>query len=234
MTTTALSTFTVGVTGHRPNRLVIREERVRWRLAQVLAALRTGTRARVLSRVAISALAEGADRLFADAALELGYRLDALLPFASADYETTFGDATTTPDYRSLLARMTIVQALPNTLADSKAAYEAAGRTIVERCDVLVAVWDGKPAAGRGGTPEIIEHALACGKPTIWIDAARDRPPRLLRLPTAHGLRVVPLERLAGRARALTARRIVKLASKARAAAPGSGRSPGTPARPSG
>ena len=30
---------------------------------------------------------------------------------------------------------------------------------------------------GRGGTPEIIDHALATGKPFVWFVAPRDRPP---------------------------------------------------------
>ena len=56
------------------------ESRMRW----VLAALRSGSRGG--ARIAVSPLAEGSDRIFARAALELGYRLEALLPFESADY----------------------------------------------------------------------------------------------------------------------------------------------------
>lgn len=122
----AQPTFTVGITGHRPNRMHIGEAAIARRVWLVLAVLRSGALRR--KRVAVSALAEGPDRLFAEAALDLGYELRALLPFASADYETTFGDAATTPHYRALLARAAEVTELPGTLAESNAGYEAVGR----------------------------------------------------------------------------------------------------------
>lgn len=172
----------IGFTGHRPNRLHIGEARVAARLREVLAGLRDGAQARNAAEplIALSPLAEGSDRLFAEAALELGYGLRALLPFMSADYETTFSDASTTPVYRALLARATQVNELPGSLSDTTAAYEAVGRAMVEASDILVAVWDGKPAAGRGGTPEIIAYAIERGSSVIWVDAATDRAPMQL------------------------------------------------------
>lgn len=203
--------LTVGITGHRPNRMHIGEVAVARRLWLVLAALRSGARGR--KRIAVSALAEGSDRLFAEAALDLGYELQAMLPFPSADYETTFGDQATTPHYRDLLARAAHVTELPGTLADSKAGYEAVGHATVAASDILVAVWDGKGAAGRGGTPEIIDHAVRAGKPVIWIDAARNRLALLIAPPSAHGPRDIPLLTLATRAKPLTRRQITRLAA---------------------
>lgn len=183
MTKGGVNNITVGFTGHRPNRLHIGETRVAVRLREVLTALRDGARSSepIEPLIAISPLAEGSDRLFGQAALDLGYELQALLPFKSADYETTFGDATTTSIYRTLLAQAARVQELPGSLNDTTAAYEAMGRAMVDDGDILVAVWDGKPAAGRGGTPDIIEYAIAGGRPVIWIDAAQDRAPMRLR-----------------------------------------------------
>lgn len=200
----------VGITGHRPNRMHIGVAKVEARLVQVLKALRKGSKTDG-KPVAISALAEGSDRLFASAALTLGYELVALLPFKSSDYETTFGDASANGEYRALLARAGEVVELPGTLADSTAGYEAVGRLAVDRCHVLVAVWDGKPAAGRGGTPEIIQYALDHGRPAIWIDATHDRPPQMLCSPTAESNRSDRLEQLAVRAKSTTPRRIGKL-----------------------
>lgn len=205
-------TFTVGVTGHRPNRLHVGAREVTRRLYWVLAELRAGVWRR--KRIAVSALAEGADRLFAEVALGLGYELQAVLPFASADYETTFSDAATTSGYRHLLARAAAVTELPGSLAATKAAYEAVGHATVAASDVLVAVWDGEGAAGRGGSPEIIAHAVGSGVPVVWIDAARLRLPRLIRAPIANGPREVPLAALAARATPLTAAAVRKLAAK--------------------
>jgi hypothetical protein len=204
--------ITVGITGHRPNRMHIGVARVEARLAQVLRALRKGA-GHHTQLVALSAIAEGSDRIFATWALRLGYDLHALLPFSSTDYESTFGDPQTTPVYRNLLTRAGKVTEFPGTLAESTAAYEAVGRLAVEQSNILVAVWDGKPAAGRGGTPEIMQYALDLGRPVIWIDAARDRPPVLLRTSSASGPRTVPLAKLAPRAQALSGRGMSKLAT---------------------
>jgi hypothetical protein len=175
-------TFRIAITGHRPNRMHVGVARIERQLFQVLRSLAKTARGHAVPQVpiAISALAEGSDRLFAQAALKLRMPLRVLLPFKSADYETTFGDAATTQVYRDLLAKAESVQELPGTLADSTAGYEAVGRATVDTCDVLVAVWDGKPAAGRGGTPEIIGYALGTGRSVIWIDAANRRRPILL------------------------------------------------------
>ncbi len=39
----------------------------------------------------------------------------------------------------------------------------------MDECDVLLAVWDGKPAAGRGGTAEIVAYALKRRVPVVAI-----------------------------------------------------------------
>lgn len=205
-----IAPLTIAVTGHRPNRLHIGVAETERRIAWVIGALRTGARGR--RRIAVSALAEGADRMFATAALAHGFALHALLPFPSAHYETTFGDAATTDGYRELLARAASITELPGSLADSKAAYEAVGRATVDAADILVAVWDGRPAAGRGGTPEIIEYAIRRGTPVIWIDAARSRVPRLIAAPTAQGQRDIALDKLAARAEPVTRRQLAALA----------------------
>lgn len=178
MMTSQPSPLTVAISGHRPNRLHIGLAETRRRIAWVLAVMQRGSKDR--KRIAVSALAEGSDRMFAEAALDCGFALKVLLPFASQDYETTFADASETPRYRSLLANAQSVSVLHASLADTKSAYEAAGRATVDAAAVLVAVWDGQPAAGRGGTPEIIEYAVKIGKPVVWIDAAQLRLPRVI------------------------------------------------------
>ncbi|MFN3867853.1 MAG: hypothetical protein ACK4MF_02170 [Hyphomicrobiaceae bacterium] len=194
----------VAITGHRPNRMHIGQAAVARRLCWVLAALGAGARQADDGRpVAVSALAEGSDRMFAAAALDLDYDLRVLLPFASPDYETTFGDPATTAVYRDLLARAQTIRQLPGDLADSKAAYEAVGRATVEAACILVTVWDGKGAAGRGGTPEIIAYALARAMPVIWIDAAHRRLPLLISMPTPSGAQTDSLTLLARSARPL-------------------------------
>lgn len=198
------ATFTVAVTGHRPNRLKIDPVRLRHRLWFSLGALRAGAGGR---KIALTALAEGADRIFADAALARGYATHALLPFSIADYKTTF--AVDDGALESYLPRMANVRELPGRLESSEHAYAELGAMLVAEADVLIAIWDGKPAAGRGGTPDVIEDALARGCPVIWIDAMQDRLPRLLPMKAD-----LPLFRARDRAALLTRRHLITLARR--------------------
>ena len=52
-----------------------------------------------------------------------------------------------------------------NPAEDRNLAYQRAGFLVAEQCDVLLAIWDGHPARGPGGTAEVIEHARARGRP---------------------------------------------------------------------
>lgn len=204
--------FTVAVTGHRPNRLHIGVAPVVRRLRWVLSVLRHRVREAGLAQPrAVSALAEGADRLFATAALDLGYALEALLPFPSKDYVKTFSDPGTTDAYRTLLDRASHIEVLDGSLSDSKAAYEAVGRATVDAADVLLTVWDGKGAAGRGGTPDIIAYAIALRRPVVWIDAATVRRPLLLIAPMDPAAPAFELDAIAANAQPLTRQRLAEL-----------------------
>ncbi len=104
-----------------------------------------------------SSLADGADQLFARILLELGGRLHAVIP--SENYESTFDDSSLA-QYRKLREEASGIEQLPFEEPD-EAAYDAAGRRVVENSDILLAVWDGKPARGRGGTADAVAYARA-------------------------------------------------------------------------
>jgi hypothetical protein len=129
----------------------------------------------------ISALAEGADRLAAREALRLGAELDVVLPFPREDYEKDFPDAVA--DFRELLsmARVFTLDGLRDGGAAQTESYEAAGRFVVGNCDLLLAVWDGARARGRGGTAEIVSYAIRVGVPVWWIDANGEAEAKMLR-----------------------------------------------------
>jgi hypothetical protein len=42
----------------------------------------------------------------------------------------------------------------------------------VNECDVLLVLWDGEPARGKGGTADVIAYARELGKPLVLVDAA--------------------------------------------------------------
>jgi len=115
------------------------------------------------SATVVSALAEGADRLVVERVLQRpGARLEALLPLPATDFETDFGTDDSLAEFRALLQRagaIEVVSADPTT-GDRLAAYERAGFSMVDRVDVVIALWDGEPSRGRGGTADVIQYAL--------------------------------------------------------------------------
>ncbi|MGD1032644.1 MAG: hypothetical protein ABSA05_16060, partial [Opitutaceae bacterium] len=50
-------------------------------------------------------------------------------------------------------------------------AYLDAGMETVHGADIVLAVWDGEPARGKGGTADIIAYARDLGRPLLIIDA---------------------------------------------------------------
>ncbi|MGX9890597.1 hypothetical protein [Streptomyces sp. NPDC002276] len=108
----------------------------------------------------LSSLAAGADQLCASLALDSGATVTAVLP--GTDHETHFTDDTARTAYHRLLARCTGRIDLPAEPTPEEA-YDAAGQWIVDHCDLLVAVWDGRPSRGRGGTGDVVRHARRAG-----------------------------------------------------------------------
>ncbi len=183
--------LTLGVTGHRAAAIPAAAlPRLRERVAAVIAELEGAARSLAALEAAhfadcppsftiVSPLADGADQIATEAALARGFALQAVLPFANGDNRGDFADAAALAEYDALLARATSVLELPGERAESLDAYVMAGRATVAHCDILLAVWDGLPQRGRGGTGEIIELAMARGTPVIHVPVD-DRAPLTL------------------------------------------------------
>ncbi len=117
--------------------------------------------------VGISSLAAGADQLFSGLVLARGGRLHVIVP--SDRYEESFSDQADANHYRNLLSQAERVERLSHA-APSEDAYLDAGHRIVELVDQLVAIWDGRPARGKGGTADVVAYARSRGKlvTVIW------------------------------------------------------------------
>jgi len=130
----------------------------------------------------VTPLAEGSDRLAAEAALAAGFALDCPLPFTRELYEADFASEASRKTFHGLLAKATNVFELEETRGfDDNRAYEAVGLMTLRQCDILITVWNGKPAEGRGGTAEIISRAIDSNIPIIWVHSEKQVPPKLLR-----------------------------------------------------
>jgi hypothetical protein len=182
----------IGVTGHRDLR------------AQDTAALKAALRDtfRRLRKeyltddttplIVLSALAEGADRLAAEAALDEGAILIAPLPMEEAEYREDFrGKRAIAPDaekeFDRLLARAFASYALPYHRDSSRAVvssdedkradqYQDVGLHIVSHCHVLIALWNGdekrKDDIRKGGTAAIVQFKRH-GIPIALSESAR-------------------------------------------------------------
>lgn len=110
--------------------------------------------------VGVSSLAAGGDQVFASLVLERGGRLEVVLPCSG--YETTFSRPADLRKFHALLERATTVERLSFD-APSEDAYHAAGCRVVDLSELLLAIWDGQPARGKGGTADIVEYARRRG-----------------------------------------------------------------------
>jgi hypothetical protein len=157
----------IGVTGHRhltPETV----EMVTRALGESIRRHATGR-----SLVGISCLAEGADQLFAEAVLAEGGELDAVVP--AIDYRERMTEEARR-GFDRLAARARRVTWLP--YAESKGpAYMAASLVLVERSDLLLAVWDGARSTSFSGTGDVVDYARQVGVPVevIWPEGARRR-----------------------------------------------------------
>ena len=165
----------IGVTGHRPDRLQgvplsVLTEQIRTVLDEIAKVARYAGVARLCL---ISSLAEGADRLAASVAVDLGYELVALLPMAPDQYEQDFSSDESAAEFRRLIQGRTVFT-LPSTGSDRTKCYVAASGVLISNSDLLLAIWDRLPSNGAGGTADTIAAADAQETPTVVIAAHGD------------------------------------------------------------
>lgn len=155
----------IGATGHR---LLTDHEKISAGIETALDRIEALHSPATLTIV--SSLAAGADCLIATHVLKrTGARLIVPLPLPVADYLHDFasedGDV-----FRDLLTRADEIIELPYA-SSREESYEAAGEFVLNNCDVLLAIWDGQPAQGRGGTAYVVERARHLHLPVAWVHA---------------------------------------------------------------
>jgi hypothetical protein len=153
----------VGVTGHRVLTPEV-EAFVRRELEVFLGG--RGQRESGAELVGLSCLSAGADQLFAGMVLEAGGSVEAHIP--SRDYREVLPQEAR-PEFDRLLAAASRRHHHP-FLASGPPAYMAASLAMLADASELVAVWDGLPARGPGGTGEVVARARAMGLPVtvLW------------------------------------------------------------------
>jgi hypothetical protein len=164
----------IGVTGHRtlPDEQIIHEsvKRVLIRIDEILISTPHAF-------IAVSPIAEGADRLVANDIINWPVpekknesKLEVVLPMPEEDYLQDFNTQESQEEFKNLL-RLAITTQILNKKASRSDTYNRAGQFVVQNCDVLIAIWDGNPAKGAGGTADIVEYARKAGRYIFWINS---------------------------------------------------------------
>lgn len=163
--------FLIGVTGHRPHRLHADPTALRSAIAETLQKIQDEQGDKRL--MLVSPLAEGADRIVAKIAMEeFDMGLIVPLPLPYELYQSDFESQESVAEFRELVGKADFYFELPmrfgsleqlasknsgdpNPLRDQQ--YALVGGYLVDRCDELIAIYDGGGAAGEGGSGQVVE-----------------------------------------------------------------------------
>jgi hypothetical protein len=142
----------IGITGHSdltPDTVALVTEALRG----VLAGIRRPV-------VGVTSLARRADQVFARVVLELGGEIEVVLP--ADDYRERKIGSENAAEFADLIGKASTVTTMPFETADPDA-YLAASEAVLTGVDAMVAVWDGQPSAGHGGTGDVVAAARGRG-----------------------------------------------------------------------
>ena len=165
--------FHIGFVGHRE--LADPEDYIKMRIASELRRFIADKPPKpgeppLPGNIAHSSIASGADTLFVETVLAHGIEWHAWLPFPVAEFRKDFSGA----DWKraeAALAKATRVHiapipadfasASPDTRrAARNRAYSECGKRIADSSNGMIAVWNGYPARGTGGTAETVDYAV--------------------------------------------------------------------------
>lgn len=176
----------IGITGHRglpAHTTQLIEQALRYALAGY------GT-----DVIGVTALADGADQIFARAVLDQGGQLEVIVP------ATRYRDglpAESHAAYDDFINQAVRVHRLDLT-ESTPASHMAGSELLISMVSELLAVWDGQPARDYGGTADVVAHARDRGRTVrvIWPDGATRVGVRDPESVAEHSLRVAQLASL--------------------------------------
>lgn len=157
----------IGVTGHRD----LREQglpELKCKISQLFDGLNKDYPNTPL--VVLSPLAEGADRLVADTAIEMGMDLVVVLPMEKCLYEEDFS-VESKREFAGFISKAKHVFELPLLKGNTKEniaiqgehrnlQYAYGGAFVAQHCQILIALWDGENSDLQGGTAQTVRFKL--------------------------------------------------------------------------
>lgn len=132
----------------------------------------------------LSPLAAGADILVSDIALNFSsqkWLLEVPLPYDVVKYRSRLINGLSNINSNKILENFdrlilnakelkTLSSIKNQNIEDFSQYYENLGKYLVDNCDILITIWNGKPANGKGGTGDVVQMAKEADKPIIWIN----------------------------------------------------------------
>ncbi len=115
----------------------------------------------------VSSAASGGDQIFAESCIELGIPIRILLPRPAPQFRSDFDEASWQRTQRILNAAIS-VETVTGSEDQNEQYYDCGVRTVSD-CQLLIALWNGLPSRGAGGTEEMIDYARKIGYPVAWI-----------------------------------------------------------------
>src|SRR5579885_1233260 len=164
------SVLRIGFSGHQQLGDEATQQFVAQQLRELLTKYQQWAHEHGQKILVYSALAMGADQLFVKTALELGIPVEVVIPCIR--YEEIFSTEEARSEYQRLLEVAQHIHRLPSHECSDEA-YLAAGQWIVDHSDLLIVVWNGYPAAGKGGTADVVHYARSIGLPFVHVNTRK-------------------------------------------------------------
>jgi len=175
----------IGVTGHvdlTAAEIAAVRDPLRRAISRVRHDLIASDASTPIRLAVVSQLAEGADRLAVWEVLRQAAEdrqeadVEVVLPMGLTEFIVAQRlDVESLAEFEWLLERASSMVRIGHPATEEEG-YELAAQWLVQRCDVLIAIWRGDPSGGRGGTAETLRLAALQGLPCIWIQPDGDPP----------------------------------------------------------
>jgi hypothetical protein len=115
----------------------------------------------------VSSVAAGGDLLFAESCIQLGLPLRVLLPLPVEEFRRDFHEQTWARA-EQVLSKAAAVEVRGGNPSREECYYEC-GIETVQQSRLLLALWDGGPSQGFGGTEDVVSFARGLGRPVVWL-----------------------------------------------------------------
>jgi hypothetical protein len=155
------TTVAIGFTGHRA---LGDEAQCRKLIFDFLERQRTSTSGLVYG---ISSVAAGGDLLFAESCIQLALPLCVLLPLPVEEFRKDFDEISWSRS-EQVLRKAASVEVAGGNQSREECYYEC-GIETVQQSRLLLALWDGGPSQGLGGTEDVVSFAKGLGRPVVWL-----------------------------------------------------------------